>query len=242
MIELPIEPVARSSRGRGRTALPWIAAGLLAVAIAVGWSLLPVGEWLQGLRGWIASLGVAGVLIFAVIYIVGAVVLAPEVLLTIFGGFVYGLWALPIVLVAATIGASLAFLIARHVARDTVRRLLARRRDLAAIDNAIAVEGWKIVGLLRLSPLIPFNLQNYLFGVTAISFRQFAAATFFGILPGTALYVYLGALGHRAENADLEKWGFFVFGLAATIVVAVLVGRKARRILHAAGIDNRHRN
>jgi uncharacterized membrane protein YdjX (TVP38/TMEM64 family) len=238
MIEVPIGPTDRSA-GRRRAAVPWIAAGLLLVAVAIGWSLLPVGDWLWGLRGWIAALGFAGIVIFAMIYIVGAIVLAPEAVLTVFAGFAYGFWALPIVLAAATIGASLAFLIARYIARDTVWRLLARRRNLAAIDRAIADDGWKIVALLRLSPLIPFNLQNYLFGVTAIPFRHFVAATFFGIIPGTALYVYLGALGNQIGDADVEKWGFFAFGLAATIAVAVLVARKARKILRAAGIDER---
>jgi uncharacterized membrane protein YdjX (TVP38/TMEM64 family) len=224
---------------RRRASLPWIAAGLLLVAVAIGWYLLPVADWLGDLRGWIVALGFKGVVVFAMIYIVGAVVLAPEALLTIAAGFAYGAWGFPIVLIAATIGASLAFLIARHVARDKVRLLLAKRRNLAAIDKAVAEDGWKIVVLLRLSPLIPFNLQNYLFGVTAIPFRHFVAATFFGIAPGTALYVYLGVLGNQTGSADLEKGAFLAFGLVATIVVAVLVARKARAILRAAGIDDR---
>jgi len=108
--------------------------------------------------------------------------------------------------VRARIGASLAFLIARYLARDKVRLLLERRRNLAAIDKAVAEEGWKIVGLLRLSPLIPFNLQNYLFGVTAIPFPHFVAATFAGIFPGTALYVYLGVLENATGAGGSVRW------------------------------------
>jgi uncharacterized membrane protein YdjX (TVP38/TMEM64 family) len=239
-IKGPMNGAATGKRAstRRQGSLPWIAAGLLLVAVAIGWYLLPLGDWLRDLRGWIGALGFAGVLIFAMIYVVGAVLLAPEALLTVFAGFAYGFWGLPIVLVAATIGASLAFLIARYVARDTVRLLLARRRNLAAIDKAIAADGWKIVALLRLSPLIPFNLQNYLFGITAIPFRHFVGATGAGIIPGTALYIYLGVLGNQAGSADLEKWAFFALGLVATIGVAVLVARKARAILLAAGIDD----
>ncbi len=138
--------------------------------------------------------------------------------------------------VAATAGAAAAFLIARHLARDKVRRLLETRRNIAAIDQAIAEDGWKIVALLRLSPLIPFNLQNYLFGVTAIPFRHFVAATFVGIIPGAALYIYLGALGKAAGGAGPARWAAFGAGLSATIAVVILVTRKARAKLREAGV------
>lgn len=222
-----------------RGPLPWIGASVLLVALGIGWYLLPVSEWLIELRSWIVDLGFTGVLIFALIYVVGAVVLAPAAVLTIAAGFAYGFWGLPIVLVAATIAASLAFLIARYAARDTVRRLLESRRNIAAIDKAVAEDGWKIVMLLRLSPLIPFNLQNYLFGVTAISFPHYVAATFAGIIPGAALYIYLGALGNAAGDGGPAKWGLFGAGLVATIVVVILVARKARAKLREAGVDDR---
>jgi uncharacterized membrane protein YdjX (TVP38/TMEM64 family) len=223
---------------RGRF-LPWIAGGVLLVAVGTGWYLLPLGDWLVGLRSWIVGLGVTGVLIFAAIYIVGTVLLAPGAVLTIAAGFAYGFWGLPIVIVAATIGASLAFLIARFAARDMLRRLLERRRNIAAIDRAVAEEGWKIVALLRLSPLVPFNLQNYMFGLTAISFRHYVAATFAGIIPGTALYIYLGALGSAAGNGGPVRWALFGAGLVATIGVVVLVTRKARAKLREAGLADR---
>ena len=228
------KPVSHSSGWLG-----WIAAGALLAALAVAWSLLPVGDWLNASRDWIVRLGITGIAIFAAIYIAGAVVLAPEAVLTIAAGFAYGFWGLPIVLVAATIGASLAFLIARYVARDKIRRLIEARRKIAAIDKAVAKDGWKIVVLLRLSPLIPFNLQNYLFGVTAIPFPHFVAATFAGIIPGTALYIYLGALGRAARSGGHAKWAFFAVGLVATIVVVILVAIKARAMLHEAGLDDR---
>ena len=221
---------------RGRRLLLWVGAGVLVVAIVILWSLLPVSAWLEALRTWIVELGFRGVAIFALIYILGAVVLAPEALLTILAGFAYGFWGLPIVLVAATIGAAAAFLIARYLARDRVRVAMERRRNLAAIDRAVAEDGWKIVGLLRLSPLVPFNLQNYLFGATGIPFVHFVAATFFGIIPGTALYIYLGVLGGAAGKAGLVKWALFATGLVATVGVTVLIARKARQKLNEAGL------
>lgn len=227
----------RASREQRTRRLGWIGAGALLVAIGIGWYLLPLGDWLQSLRDWIVALGFVGILLFAAIYIVGTVLLAPGALLTIAAGFAYGFWALPIVLVAATIGASLAFLIARYLARDRVRRMLETRRSLAAIDRAIAAEGWKIVVLLRLSPVIPFNLQNYLLGVTAVPFAHYAAATFAGIIPGTALYIYVGALGEAALDGGAATWGFFGAGLLATAIVVILVTRKARALLREAGVD-----
>jgi uncharacterized membrane protein YdjX (TVP38/TMEM64 family) len=170
---------SRMAQRESRTGslLAWIGAGGLLIAVGVGWYVLPVSDWLGALRDWIVGLRFAGIVTFAAIYVVGAVVLAPEEVLTIAAGFAWGLWGFPIVLLAATIGASLAFLIARYAAREKIRRLLEHQRNLAAIDKAVAEEGWKIVALLRLSPVIPFNLQNYLFGVTAIPFPHFVAAT-----------------------------------------------------------------
>lgn len=227
-----------TQRGHRTGLLAWIGGGALLVAVGIGWYLLPVSEWLSASRDWIVGLGFAGIVIFAAIYVVGAVVLAPEAVLTIAAGFAYGFWGLPIVLVAATIGASLAFLIARYLARDKVRQLLESRRKIAAIDKAVAEDGWKVVALLRLSPLIPFNLQNYLFGVTAIPFPHFVAATFAGIIPGTVLYTYIGVLGNAAGDGGPARWALFGVGLLATVFVVILVTRKAKAKLRSAGVDN----
>jgi uncharacterized membrane protein YdjX (TVP38/TMEM64 family) len=212
------------------------AVAALLVLLAIAWRLLPVGDWLALLRGWIGGLGWWGVALFALIYIIGAVVLAPAGLLSILAGFAYGFWALPLVVVVATIGAALAFLIARYAARERVRQWLRGRRNLTAIDRAVAEDGWKIVVLMRLSPAVPFNLQNYLFGVTAVPFGQFVAATFVGIIPGAALFTYIGVLGGESAEAGPVRWVLFAAGLAATAAAAVLVARKARAKLAEAGI------
>lgn len=219
---------------------PWLGAGLLLVGLAIAWYLLPASDWLEGLRSWVVGLGFAGALIFAAIYVVATVFLVPGWVLTVGAGLAYGFWGLPIVLAAATIGATLAFLVARYVARDRVRSLLESRRNIAAIDKAVAEDGWKVVVLLRLSPLIPFNLQNYLFGVTEIALPHYVAATFFDIIPGSALYVYLGVLGSAAGEAGLARWFLFGVGLIATLAVVVLVARKARTKLREAGVDERN--
>ncbi|HEX2152029.1 MAG TPA: TVP38/TMEM64 family protein [Stellaceae bacterium] len=229
----------RLVRGDSRRAiLGWIGAGALLVAIGLGWYLLPLGDWALALRAWIVELGLLGIVLYVAIYAVATVLLAPGALLTIAGGFAYGFWGLPVVLAAATIGASLAFLVARHVARDRVRRVLETRRDIAAIDRAIAAGGWKIVLLFRLSPLIPFNLQNYLFGVTSVPFRHYLAATVIGIAPATTLFVYVGALGGTALDGGPAVWALFGAGLLATAAAVILVTRKARALLRETGVGD----
>jgi uncharacterized membrane protein YdjX (TVP38/TMEM64 family) len=210
--------------------------GALLIAIVLGWYLLPIENRLDSLHGWLLRRGVLGILIFCVIYVVGAVILAPEGLLTVGAGFAYGFWGLPIVILAATIGASLSFLIARYFAREKVRRLLRTRRNIIAIDKAAAEDGWKIVVLLRLNPLVPFGLQNYLFGVTSIRFGEFVAATFVGIIPGTTLYTYIGLLGSAVGDGGLVRWVSFCAGFLVTVAVVFLATRKAGAKLRESGV------
>src|SRR5919109_2285188 len=215
---------------KGRAWL-WIGLGVLLMAIWLAWLLLPVSEWVHAFVNWIDKLGAWAVVIFAAAYVLGTVLLAPGSAMSVAAGLAFGGWAIPLVLVAATTGASLAFLIARHFARDMVERVIEERPQLKAVDKAVNEEGWKVVALLRLSPLVPFNLQNYAFGLTRIRFWPYAAATFAGIIPGTVLYVYFGMIGRAAVSDGSGgplRWILFGAGLAATLTVAILVTRKAR--------------
>ena len=208
------------------------------IFIAVGWSALPVRDWTQSLVSTVRGFGFLGVGIYALAYIVLVVLLAPAGVMSIAAGLIYGAWAFPLVVVSATIGAALAFLLARYLARDTVGGLLERRPVLRVVDRAIEEEGWKIVVLLRLNPLIPFNLQNYFFGATKIGFRPYLAATFFGIMPGAAAYIYLGALGEvAASGGGTLKAALLGLGLAATVILVVIIARKARAKLRSLGVD-----
>lgn len=228
--------MARNSRYRGRQWPGWIGAGALLLAIGAGWYLLPIGLWLGTLREWVVGLGWLGIAVFAAAYIGAVVLLAPGALLTIAAGFAYGFWGLPIALIAATAGASLAFVVARHLARDHVRRAIATRRNIAAIDRAIAAEGWKIVLLLRLSPVVPFNIQNYLFGVTAVPFRAYVMATFVGIAPASSVFIAIGALGNASLDQEGGRWVLLAGGLIATVIAVILVTRKARALLRETGV------
>ena len=233
-------PAIAARTGRSSAAL-W--AGLLALVIVLmlAWIFLPIKAWVEIFATWTRELGVAGVIAFAVVYIVAVTVLAPASILTLAAGFVYGAWGFPLVVASATIGATSAFLISRHFVRQRVNNLAKQKPVLEAVDKAIKDEGWQVVALMRLSPLVPFNLQNYFFGATDIGLISYIVATFFGIMPGSAMYIYLGSLGHAAATSDLSgapRIALLVAGFAATVVTIVVVGRKAKAKLNQIGVSS----
>ena len=122
-------------------------------------------------------------------------------------------------------------------AADGKVAIIANRPGLRAVDRAVADEGWRVIALLRLSPLVPFNLQNYACGASSVAFWPYVAATGVGIAPGCALYVYLGVIGRASSGGGALKWAFVALGLVATIAVTVLVGRRARAVLARKGVD-----
>jgi uncharacterized membrane protein YdjX (TVP38/TMEM64 family) len=135
----------------------------------------------------------------------------------------------------------LAFLIARHGARDSIEKRIRGDARFAAIDRAVGAEGRKIVLLLRLSPIFPFNLLNYALGLTQVRFTDYALASI-GMLPGTLLYVYTGKIAGDvvaiAGGVETERgvgdWVFLGVGFVATLLVTLYVTRIARRALDAA--------
>ncbi len=234
-------------RPHGRTAWARRHAGavkLISVA-AIALSLfliarrLPVGEMVESLSGLVRGLGVWGAIVYGLIYIVAVVALVPASALTIAAGAIFGLVAGTItVSLASTTGAALAFLIARYLARDAVARRVRRYPKFGAIDRAIGEGGWKIVAMLRLSPAVPFNLQNYLYGLTKIRFWPCVLTSWVTMLPGTLMYVYLGHAGRAGLEAASGgrsrgpgEWALIVVGLLATVAVTVYVTRLARRAM-----------
>lgn len=220
----------------------WIAVALTVIALIVAVEFLPVGDWLNEFNQWIKGFGPWGVILYIGLYALATVIFLPGWILTVGAGVAFGLfWGTLAALCGATIGATLAFLIARYAARDAVSKRFARNKKFAALDQAIGEQGWKMIGLLRLSPLIPFNLSNYLYGLTAVRLLPYVVASFFGMLPGTLLYVYLGTVGKigidaastRSAKSPLEYWSL-ALGLAATIIVTVFLTRVAKRALKSA--------
>jgi len=180
---------------------------LLLLVLCLGWFLLPLREWIEVLQSWLLGLGLSGVMIFAMILIVVTFLPAPDWPLPIAAGYVYGFWAFPLTYASIAFASVLAFLAARYLLRDKIRLLLNRRRKYRTLDRAVADDGWKVVVLMRLSPVVPFNLQNYALGVTAIPFTQYLTATLIGIVPGIAIYVYFGIFGKVREWTERLRLG-----------------------------------
>ena len=225
---------APSSSGRRWLLLVLGAAALIALGAA-----LDVRSLLRETLDRISGLGPWEPAAFILLYIAACVLFLPGSVLTLGAGALFGVVRGAVyVSVASTAGATCAFLIGRYLARDWIAAKLRDRPAFRPIDEAVAREGWKIVGLTRLSPVFPFNLLNYAFGLTQVSLRDYVLASWIGMMPGTVLYVYLGSLagslatigqGHRARTP--AEWALYLIGLAATLAVTVYVTRLARRAL-----------
>jgi len=238
-------PVA-SEAATPRSGVPWTKLTLGVVAL-VGIVALgrAAGGQVQAFATWVDGLGVFGPLVFIAGYAVAVVAFVPASLLTLAAGAVFGIGAgTAWVFVAAVLGSALAFLVSRYVARSAVEQRVAGDARFAAIDRAIGAQGRRIVFLLRLSPVFPFNLLNYALGLTSVRFADYLVASL-GMLPGTLLYVYTGKTigdvaslaGGAAPERGASHYALLGVGLLATAVVTVLVTRIARRALEEATGD-----
>lgn len=221
----------------------WSWAGKLVLAV-LGLALLillgrQLGGYVPAFAQWVETLGFWGPLVFILGYAAATVAFIPGSLLTLTAGAIFGLLEGTLyVFVGATLGTTLAFLVSRYLARGAIERRLESYPKFATIDKAVAEQGLKVVLLLRLSPVFPYNLLNYALGLTRVKLRDYVLAAF-GMIPGTFLYVYygkaLGSLAAVAGGAEVEKgaasWILLGVGLAATIIVTTIVTRIARRAL-----------
>ena len=202
-------------------------------AIVLALKYLHVQDVLKEALDWIGKLGPWGPVIFVSVYVVATVLFVPGSVLTLGAGAVFGVALGSVcVSISATLGATAAFLVGRYLARDAIARKIERNEKFAAIDRAVADEGWKIVFLTRLSPVFPFTLLNYAFGLTRVRLSHYVLASWIGMMPGTVMYVYLGSLvnvgaGHRQRTTG--EWVFYGVGLLATIAVTVFVTRLAKK-------------
>ncbi len=221
-----------------RSKAPLVILAAVVVLLLAGVRYLD-GALLTAALEWIRGLGALGPVLFVGLYIAAAVLFIPGFPLTLGAGAIFGLAAgIVTVAIAAPLAAGAAFLAGRYIARDWVAHRIEGNAAFSAIDHAVAREGWKIVALTRLSPVFPFNLLNYAFGVTSISFRHYFFASWLGMLPGILLYVYVGsvagdlaslAAGQRARTP--AEWALTVVGLLATVAVTIYVTRIARGAL-----------
>jgi uncharacterized membrane protein YdjX (TVP38/TMEM64 family) len=237
MAESVVAPAGKSRVSAGRIAF------LVTVLVILVLAARQLGGYVPVFAGWVNGLGFWGPVVFILGYALAVVAFVPGSVLTLAAGAIFGLGAgVVYVFIAAVLGSALAFLVARYVARAAVEQRLAGNPRFAAIDRAVGREGLKIVFLLRLSPVFPFNLLNYALGLTRVGFRDYVLAGV-GMLPGTLLYVYYGKLAGDvaalAGGAPVQKgagyYGVLVLGLVATLAVAAFVARIARRSLGEIG-------
>lgn len=201
--------------------------------------LLGVDEQVLRLLTWLEAQGAWASLLFILIMAAVVVLLLPGMLLTTGAGFVFGVVQGTVyVVTGTTLGAILAFLIARHLFGERATRFVLRHPRLRLVGDELVPQGWKIVMLTRLVPFFPFKLSNYFFGLTSFSLRGFTGGTFIGIIPFSLHNVYLGSiaadiatLGTRNVGRTPLEWGLYGAGFLAAIGIVIYLSRLAHRVL-----------
>jgi uncharacterized membrane protein YdjX (TVP38/TMEM64 family) len=187
----------------------------------------------------IQQAGWPGCLLFIGLYAAACLCFVPGSILTLAAGAVYGFWEGTLLVLAGNgLGALLSLLITRYLLRDWAKKQFAKSPKMRAIEEAVAHDGWRIVLLTRLSPVMPYSLINYALGLTRLSATRFFLATIIGAIPSTCVYVYLGTLiGSLTQiGPDLRhhrplEWIIQGAGLAITIAVTIYVTRAASQSL-----------
>lgn len=219
--------------------LKYIGIAVIVAALAISTQFIDLQGLLTNALKWIDGLGPLAAIVFIAIYMVATVFFFPASILTLGAGVVFGVVLGSLyVFIAASIGASLAFLVGRYVARGWVEQKIQGNQRFKAIDKAVAEEGVKIVLLTRLSPIFPFNLLNYAYGLTKVSFKDYVLGTL-GILPGTIMFVYVGSLAQNLATIGAEgvetpggvQWAIRIIGFVATVAVTIYVTKIARKAL-----------
>jgi uncharacterized membrane protein YdjX (TVP38/TMEM64 family) len=188
---------------------------------------------------WLDAQGLTALLWFVLIMAIVVVLLLPGVLFTTGAGFVFGVFqGSAVVILGTTLGAAMAFLIARYLFGASMRRFIMSNRWLNILDRDVVVHGFRIVLLTRLIPFFPGKLSNYIFGISQMSLRDFVCASFLGFIPFSVHNVYLGSiaadiatLGSRNTERTLLEWGLYGAGFILSISVVLYLNRVASRLL-----------
>jgi uncharacterized membrane protein YdjX (TVP38/TMEM64 family) len=189
-----------------------------------------VTHWLLEFQAYVRGAGALGYIAYIVVYAICVVFFVPATILTLGAGAIFGLVTGTLVVIAgATLGATLAFLLARTILRKRVERMAARHPKFRALDEAITREGTKIVFLVRLSVLFPFTWINYVLGLTGVRLRTYIWTTLVGIAPATFAFVYIGSIANEAATASRTRLLVYIVGAVATLLVSILIGRIATK-------------
>ena len=215
---------------------------VLIIGLVLVRHVFPVADWLASIQQRVVQWGVWSAICYPILYACCNVLLLPGGILSIGGGFFFGLWwGFLIVLVGNVAGAALSFFLSRVATRSWLGRRLLRHPAYEALEPAVRREGWKIILLSQLHPLFPTSLLNYLYGLTTIRFRTCMLWVAIGQAPGLFLYAYLGTLGQLGLNLFRGKthphpveyaiWGV---GLLSSVLIVGILGRTALRVMENA--------
>lgn len=227
-------------RARWHRMVRWVAGTAAIVGLFMAVHTLPLQHTMDRVTAWVESLGYVGMVAYTLLYILSAVLLMPGWPLTVAAGVAFGfVYGTILATVASTLGAAAAMLIARYVARDTVARLAHQYPRFGALDRAVQHGGWRIVALMRLSPITPYNLQNYFYGLTSIRFWPCTLVSAVAMIPGTAMLVYAGFLGFESlqlaaqhdATARLGSIATLSLGLIALLALTIYLTRLSQRAL-----------
>jgi uncharacterized membrane protein YdjX (TVP38/TMEM64 family) len=214
-------------------------AAALVLIVLLAWKL-PAKQWIEAFIAWIRGLGTGGAVLYGLVYAAGAIAMVPGSALTAGAGLVYGtLIGFLIVSPASMLAATGSFLIARYFARNWVERKLRAYPKFTAVDRAVEKQGFKVVLLVRLQPILPFSLLNYALGLTRVRLRDYVLASWIGMMPATILYVYLGSALHNVSDlfsgglAKHSVAGLALFwgGVGAGVLLLWLLTRMAKKAL-----------
>jgi uncharacterized membrane protein YdjX (TVP38/TMEM64 family) len=217
-----------------------VLAGIVLIALLAAMRLLPLGGWIASFQAWVKELGPIGYVVYILAYMVFCVVGLPASPLTIGAGAIFGFVAgTIIVVIGATLGATLSFLLARTVMRRRIEAVTAKNAKFRALDRAITREGGRIVFLVRLAPVFPFAYINFAFGLTGVRTLTYIVATFFGIIPVTLAFVYISATAAEAATADMStaRLALNIAGGVLAVVATAFVTRVATRAIKRAGVE-----
>jgi len=212
---------------------------LALVALFLLFRFLPVAAWIETFTVQVRGQGPLGVAIFGLVYVALSLIPGgPAALMTLAAGAVYGLpGGTLLVSASSTTAATLAFLLARGALAGRVRKMAEGNAAYESLTRAIGKEGARIVALVRLSPVFPFTVVNYLFGLTPVRLSSYVLASWIAMLPGTLAYVYFGSALGGVTGAESPQAKAIRIGLAAAAVVAtLLVARFAARAIRRAGV------
>jgi uncharacterized membrane protein YdjX (TVP38/TMEM64 family) len=211
----------------------WIATGLALVAAAAAVYLLPLEHWMVSFEAGLESMGLAaGLAIFIAVYVAASLLMVPTWIFPVAAGAAFGFaWGFAASTCAALAAAVAAFLAARHLLRGRLQKHLRGHARFKAFEKSVSGDGWKVVALLRLSPMFTSGMKSYFFGLTHVRLGTYAGASLLGMLPGLALKVFIGAAGRDALEKGPMEWGLLLAGIAATAGFAWMARRLSLRRL-----------